>query len=363
MLLPLLLASGLSAAHAAEVTDLPQPLRGMAALDYSVTGDATRLVEGDTQVGARQERSHTLSLQGAFSPVQGVALAFSLPYVVDQRLSWSMAQQMSFDPILGMGSMVGTDPIDPPPVEKGHGLAGPLLAVQLTPFNADLFHNGFHRTTWLLEGGFRFQDKSSFFAERDDGSRGAGPGGAALHLRTAFSTTRQQARPYVQASFDRAFTVATDLRDADHAVVVAGAPVRPASRLDFRVGAEVPVKTGPELAVSLDVRGRFGYRSWQDIPSGLYLPDVLAASREVLVTQGEALHATGGLGLQLRFPGTADLLVGGDCGVESPYRVEHPYRVRTDLGTVVWQAHLAVRVWIDDKILGLTAAEPDAAQP
>lgn len=352
-MLPLPLLALVTTAHAADVTAMPAPFRGLATLEYRVEGDAARLVEGDTQVGARQERLHTLALQGAFSVWRGISLAVDLPVALDQRLVWSQAREMAFDPTLGAGSMVGAAALEPPPVEQGGGLLGPTFALQLTPFNAE--HPGKRRadrTTWLVEAGYRLQDKSSWWQEKQDGSRGAGPGADAVHLRTAFSTLADTSRPYLEVAFDKALSVPTNLRAEDGSVVSQGAQVRPASTLDLRVGAEVPVLARQDTEVALDLRTRFGYRTWQDIPSGLYLADVLAASREVLVTQGEAVHALAGLGVQVRRAGLVDVLVGGDLGAQTPYRVEHPYAVRTDLPTLTWDAGLAVRVWIDDPLLG-----------
>lgn len=351
LLLPLLAL--LTPAHAAEVTAMPAPLRGVATLEYRAQGDAARLVEGETQVGARQERLHTLALKGGFSPYRGIGLVVDLPIAIDQRLVWSQAREMDFDPIQGAGSMVGSAELDPAPVVKGGGLMGPTFSLQVAPFLAE--HGGARRvdrTTWLLEAGYRLQDKSNWWKEQVDGGRGAGDGADAVHLRTAFSTLADTSRPYVEVQFDKALTVPTALRAADGSVLTQGAPVRPASTLNLRVGAELPLVEREDLALSLDLRTRFGYRTWQDIPSGLYLADVLSASREVLVTQGEAIHAMGGIGLQVQRAGLLDVLVGGDFGAESPYRVEHPYAIRTDLPTVVWDANLAVRVWIDDPLLG-----------
>lgn len=352
-MLPLPLLALVTAAHAADVTAMPAPFRGLATLEYRVEGDAARLVEGDTQVGARQERLHTLALQGAFSVWRGISLAVDLPVALDQRLVWSDAREMAFDPTLGAGSMIGAPEVEAPAVEQGGGLMGPTFSIQLSPFNAE--HPGKRRadrTTWLIEAGYRLQDQSSFWLERQDGSRGAGPGADAVHLRTAFSTQAATSRPYLELAFDKALTVPTPLRAEDGSVLTSDAPVRPASTLDLRVGAEVPVWTRQQTEVALDLRTRFGYRTWQDIPSGLYLADVLSASREVLVTQGEAVHAMGGLGVQVRQAGLVDVLVGGDFGAQTPYRVEHPYAVRTDLPTWAWDVGLAARVWIDDPLLG-----------
>lgn len=362
MLAPLLLSTGLlastSGAQAAEVTDLPSPLRGTAALSYDAAGDALRLVQEDQQVGARQHRWHTLSLDLEFSPVRAVVVGIELPVVLDERLEWSSAQQMAYDPTLGGGSMLGTEPLAPLPLEQGGGLAGPLFLVRLAPFHEQLYVPGRDRTSWVLELGYRLQDKSSFYREKADGSRGGGEGGDALHLRTAWSTARRTARPYLEATFDRAFAVPTPLRDTDGTVLVTEARVRPPSHFALRAGAELPALERDRVELAVDLRARAGYRSWQDMPSGLYLPDVLDASRSVLVTQGDAVWLTGGLGLRLRVTDLVDVRLGGDFGTETPTTIEHPYDIHSDLGLTRWAADLQVKVWLEDALLGLETEVP-----
>ncbi|RME22346.1 MAG: hypothetical protein D6798_16015, partial [Deltaproteobacteria bacterium] len=289
-----------------------------------------------------------------------MALGLELPVVLDERLAWSEAHEMVFDPTLDNGSMLGTPSIEPPPVVHGGGLAGPLLLVRVAPFHSRLLPDRGIRTSWVLEAGYRFQDRSNFHRVTDDGRRGGGPGADALHLRSAWSTHRRSNHPYLDLSFDRAFSVPVPLRDADGTILTAGAPVHPANRLDARVGTEFFPVQRHDLALAVDLSARAGYRSWQDIPSGLYLPDVLATSRSVLVTQGDALSLTGGLGLLVSSPDRIDVRLHGEVGAETPYQVEHPYDIYTAPGSVVWRAGLTVRAWLNDDLLGLSARSADA---
>ncbi len=344
-----------SPALAAEATELPDPLRGVAALAYDATGEKLRVLQADEVVGRSHLREHDLTLQLGFSPVRALALGFELPVVLDERLVWSEAHEMVFDPTLDNGSMLGTPAIDPPPVLKGGGLAGPLLLLRVAPFHTRLHAGRGDRTSWVLEAGYRFQDKSSFYKTTNDGKRGGGTGADALHLRSAWSTERRSNRPYLDVVFDRAFTVPTPLRATDGSILTAGAAVRPASRLDARIGTEVPAIQAEGFELAVDLRAHAGYRSWQDVPSGLYLPDVLDTSRSVLVTQGDALSLTGGLGLLFRAPGKLDVRVSGDAGTETPYQIEHPYGLYSGPGALVWAAGLTVRAWLSDALLGLPA--------
>ncbi len=353
LIVGLLLAG--SPATAAEVTDLPQPLRGAVALSYDSTGDVLSIEEGGVEVGRRRHRDHTMQLDLEFSPVRAVSLVLQLPVVMTERVNWTSANQMVFDPNLQTGSLAAADPMQPLPLLKGGGLAGPTIMLRAAPFHEQLYTGHADRTSWVLEAGYRFRDKSSFFRVDQAGKRGGGEGAAALHLRSAWSTTRRTNRPYVEATFDKPFTVPTPLRAEDGTVLTAGAAVRPATRFTARVGTEVPAYDRDDTQVFVDLRSHVGYRSWQDLPSGTYLPDVLEASRAVLVTQGDALWITGGLGVALRLDDRVDVRVGGDFGTETPYTVEHPYDVTTAGGAMLWSVDAQVKVWLSDRLLGLDA--------
>lgn len=349
LLLPLLSAP----ARSAEVTALPNKLRGSVSLGWQTEGDRLALEEDGFEVGQRSARQHDLRLSADFAAWRGVVVGFTMPVVLDQRVSWTNAREMTFDPSSGGGSFIGANRLEDQDPISGGGLAGPIVSLTLAPLIADPPGRRASTTSMLLEVGYRLQDRSSFWQEEADGSRGGGVGGDALLIRGAFSAQAKTSEPYLEAVVERAMTVPTDLRDSSGEVVQKDALARPASRVDLRAGVDLPVQEADDHRMVIDLRSRFGYRSWQDIPSGLYLPDVLAASREVLVTQGESIYGMAGLGLGLDFPGWASVRAGVDVGTETPYRVEHPYPVRTRGGAVLWQGGITVRLWLDDPMLGI----------
>ncbi len=347
----LLLALILSAptALAAEVCDLPPQWRGSVGLGWWVEGDRARLEERGFIVGERTARRHDLRLDADVAVWQGVVLGAELPIVLDQRIVWFEAREMSFDPSLGEGSYVASSGLGENPTLSGGGPAGPVVSLTLAPFQRGRAARAVP-TDLLLEVGYRLQDKSHFYRLAADGRRGGGNGADALRIRAAFARQVGRADPYTEVRVERAFTVPTPLRDDQLELIEAGALVRPASRVDLRAGVELPIQEQGATALLLDLRGRFGYRSWQDIPSGVELPDVLAASKEVLVTQSESVSAMAGLGMRLRVERRVDFAAGIDLGSESPYRVEHPYAVRTAPGLVAWQGGVSARVWLDDPL-------------
>lgn len=359
LLLPLLAAP----ARSAEVTALPPKLRGSASLAWQTEGDRATLEEQGFEVGARSIRRHDLQLSADFAAWRGVVLGVKLPVVLDQRIAWTSPREMTFDPSSGGGSYIGADRLGDVQTQSGGGLAGPSFHLTLAPLIADQPGRRVSTSTMLFEVGYRLQDRSSFWQAKADGSRGGGEGADALLLRGAFSKQAASSEPYLEAKVERSFTVPTTLRDANGEAVQPEAAVRPASRVDLRAGVELPVQKAQDHALHLDLRARFGYRTWQDIPSGLYLPDVLAASREVLITQGDSVYGMVGLGLGLDFNRMVDARAGVDVGTETPYRVEHPYPVRTKPGAVIWQGGISVRVWLDDPLLGLDPPQETSAGP
>ncbi len=86
----------------------------------------------------------------------------------------------------------------------------------------------------------------------------------------------------------------------------------------------------------------FGYRAWQDMPSGVYLPRVIDAARAIPVTSGDHLTARAGIGLVFDIQES----VRGRTAIEgrytTPYRLEHVYDARTTLDTftIGWTVEL-----------------------
>ncbi|MCB9779177.1 MAG: hypothetical protein H6742_11490 [Alphaproteobacteria bacterium] len=338
----------------ADVTAMPSRLRGTAALGWDGSGDIARLEEAGTIVGRRHAMRHDLSLDLAFAPLPGVAVAIELPMVLSQTVRWNDAQAMAFDPTGSEGSFLGGETLAEPPRWTGSGFGQTLFAVRLAPFHIHRLGVRPDRTSWVLEVGYRMQDKSSFWqqqagtAENPD-KRGGGDGADALHVRSAWSTVRDSSRPYLEATFDRSFTVPTALWDEDGAVT-GTVEVRPPSRFQLRAGAEVPAKRTEDMELAVDLGIDAGYRSWSDVVSGVYLPDVLAASRSVLVTQDDALWLDGRVGMQIRALDKVDVMLGGRFGTETPYQVEHPYTAHTAFGTLRWGGEARVRVWLHEPL-------------
>ena len=338
------------AALAAEVTEIAPKLRGDLGLSYDTLVQRDRLEEDGTEVGQRVLASSQLTLEGSFSFTHGAALFFAVPRFSDS-IRFPEGSEMAFDPNTDSGTMIGTDPLDAAVSVEGKGLGGTWIGLRGAPFHEDLFASRGDRSSWLLEAGYRFADKTPLWTITE-GQRGAGPGSSALRLRGAFSTTHRSAQPYITTSLLRSRTQTIDVYDAS-GLAISAAEITPASEAAMSAGVELFVFQHEESGshVSLDFRTSFAYQSWQTLPSGLYIPSILSASRSVLVTQSERTTADLGLGINSRIKEYAQLNVGGTIGTSSPQQIEHLYAVSTAPGTLRWGMHVEARFRARDPLV------------
>ncbi|MEC7949459.1 MAG: hypothetical protein VX265_17965 [Myxococcota bacterium] len=214
----------------------------------------------------------------------------------------------------------------------------------------------------MLEAGYRFRDQTNLWTHGPRGERGAGPGAPAFRLLTTVSTKRGDAEPYVQARWVRSSRINTDIVNAQGNTVARGLELRPESSVDLGVGTEVEVsRYGQDGArVALDFRGTLSYRTWQDIPSGIYLPDVLDASSGQVATQSERVTAAGQFGLNWRLHEYVQWNIAGEAGIHTPHRVEHFYPVNAGAG-LLWGVTTSLRFRLRDPMFDrLTPAAVDA---
>jgi hypothetical protein len=340
LLSSLLLMSSL--AGAAEVTELAPQYRGDIGFNFDSYTQYDRLVEDDSQVGRRQLRNNQLTLKGGFSFLQGAGVFFEIPRYTD-RITYPEANLMAFDPNSDSGTMVGSDTLNDQVGLEGAGFGGTWLGLRGAPIHEDLFAHRGDRSSWLFEVGYRFADKSHLWALNGD-QRGAGPGASAYRLHGAFSTTHRASRPYIAATFLQSGRLTTDVTD-ETGTLISNAEIQPASRMDLKTGSELFLWIDEESGsqISLDFNASFGYRGWQTIPSGTYLPSILDASQNVLILESEVTTLDVGLGLNARIMEYAQLNIGGEIGTISPQRIEHLYSVETAPGTLDWQLHVEAR--------------------
>lgn len=357
--LSLLAALTSPAAQAADVTELAPMLRGDVQLAYDLDAERARLLEGDALVGRRGLTDHTVTWSASFSVYTGLALFTELPHHVSSRIRFRDAQSAGFDPVNDTGTYVGTPSLGDPDPTLGKGLGGTWLGIRGAPYHEQLFADRGDRASVLLEAAWRFQDQTNLWSYGPRGERGAGPGGAAFRLRGAFSTTHRSAQPYLVATWVRPTGIDMDVTDANDRVLASGR-FTPASEVELLAGAELTVSEYQDGGrVNLDFRGRFGYRSWQDIPSGLYLPDVLDGTEGQTATEGEHAFLTGQVGVNWRIVHYLQWNTAGEFGFKTPRTVEHFYPVTTGLDTMHWGITTSLRFRIrDDLFENVTPASP-----
>jgi hypothetical protein len=86
-----------------------------------------------------------------------------------------------------------------------------------------------------------------------------------------------------------------------------------------------------------------GYRTWEDIASGVYLPNVLDGARSIPVTVGDTLSARAGTGFDVEIQQIVRIRGGLVFTYRMPYRLEHVYDVRTSADTlqIGWSLELS----------------------
>ena len=350
-LLPALFTALLTPAQAAEVTELAPMLRGDVQVRYDLDAERGRLMEAGDPVGRRALTNHQVTWSGSFSFYSGAALFVEMPYMASERVRFDDATAMTYDPILDRGTLVGSDPLRGGQPTVGSGLGGTWVGLRGAPYHQDLFADRGDRASLLFEAAWRFQDDTNFWTYGPRGERGGGAGAPAFRLRGAFSTQHRSAEPYLAATWTVPSRIRTDVVAPNGRTVAQGLTLRPASEVELLAGAELNVHEYQEGgALALDFRSRFGYRSWQDIPSGLYLPSVLDASEGLAATESDYVYLSGSFGLNWRIVHYLQWNVSGEFGVTSPRRIEHFYPVSTGMGTHTWGVTTALRFRVRDDL-------------
>lgn len=338
-------------AEAAEVTALAPMLRGDVQLRYDIDAERARLLEDETVVARRALTDHLMTWSASFSFYTGAALFLEMPHYASSRIRFRDASTMGFDPVEDAGTFIGTDSLEDPDPTLGKGLGGTWLGLRGAPYHETLFGDRGDRASILLEAAYRFQDKSNMWSYGPRGYRGAGPGASAFRLRGAFSTTHRTAQPYLVATWMVPASIQMDVVDENSRTIATDRRFSPASDVELVAGAELQVAEYQDGGlVSLDFRSRFGYRSWQDVPSGLYLPDVLNGTEAQTATEGEHAYLAGSFGVNWRFIHYLQLNMAGEFGFATPRTVEHFYPVKTGLDTMTWGFTTSLRFRIRDDL-------------
>jgi len=336
----LLLLSLLAPSYAAEVTDMAPGAGALIGVHYGGSALSGRLLESGTAIADRRVQRHDLDVTLEIAPIEGLAITAALATTPSWRFAYPDARQMVSEPASGSGSYLPGGVVADTPVIQAGGLQGVWLGAAVAPFAER--YAGTAGSTWRLDAGFRPGSKGrNLWTAGDNGRRGAAPGGTAFKLQGAFSTDRGTGHPYAQVTWIREGAVAVDVSD-ENGTNWGELELQPASSLQLRGGVEIvafesaPGETPARFAVDLSAAA--GYRSWEDVASGVYLPNVLESGRQIPVTVGDQMMGTLGLGFDYHAGEIVRGRTGATFTYAMPFRVEHVYDVRTsaDTYTIGW---------------------------
>lgn len=322
--------------QAAEVTEIPPAFRADLEVRYDGSFDFVSLDEADQTVGRGTRFRHDINLRTEFSPLTGIAVGLQFPITAAWAMNWSESKQMTFDPTTGSGTYLNAEPTETNDGWKASGLQGVWLTAAFAPFSQSYGKEGLKQTVdWRLDVAYRTGSKNVLWTNTD-GKRGAAMGGGAWRLGAAFSTTRGASSPYLAMNAVlEGKAVDFDIVDDNGTTWAQGLPVDPPSTIDIVGGTEILSAQNQDIGYRfvVDMYVGFGYVSWGDVPSGLYLPSVLDVSREIPVTTSEYLRVKGGLATTVDFNKYIGMRLGAEGQYYTPHRLEHPYAVRTGLDT------------------------------
>lgn len=320
-----------TASLGASETELPPALRADVSVGYEAGVDFVGLEEdgpdGTVEVGRRRDVRHDIAVRGAFAFVDGVAVTVGVDAVANRSITHISGQPMLRDPVTGRGTLVGGPALTELPAFAGGGLQGVWVGAAFQPF-AEHFEKQY-QVTWRLDIAVRTPPARTFWEANEDGRRGAGEGGPTYRLAGAFSRDHEVSSPYMVVDWQL-----TTPRSVD--TDAGSVQVRPGQRLDVIGGIELRMTdpdSGPTRA-DFDLHTGFGYRSPQTVPSGVFLPDVLALSKGIGVQRAERLGWHVGAAFDIEIDEPVELRLWSRAFWALPWRVEHPYRVRTTLDSV-----------------------------
>lgn len=321
------------AAFAAEVTDMPPELGIVASLGYAGSAVNGSLVEAGEDVGERRIVRHDVDLAAEFGVTEFLAVTLDLAITPSLVYRYPEARTMIIEPLSGSGSYLSGEVGTETPTVRASGLAGIWLGVAASPLSES--YSSTQRTSWRLDAGVRTPSPKRNLWTAPNGTRGAAEGGTAFRLGGAFSTERGISSPWLRADWIRENPVKVDVIDEAGVTWANALELRPASTFVTDLGVELRAWEDPatESRVGVNLWLGAGYRSWEDVATGVYLPNVLDGARSIPITVGDTLSARAGVGPDIEIRDLMRVRGGLVFTYLMPYRLEHVYDVRTSADT------------------------------
>ncbi|MFT4626025.1 MAG: hypothetical protein ACI8PZ_004696 [Myxococcota bacterium] len=361
----LTLACGVgSSASAAEVTDLPPERGALVRLSYEGTHTTGGLEEEGERISERRVTRHDLFWQAEVSPARGLAANIGLEHSAGFTFRYPDARPMIFEPTTGAGTYLFSRPNGDAEVDAA-GVTGVWLGLAATPYS-ELFDKQ-HLATWRFDVALRPGSPKRNLWTAKNGKRGPAPGGTGIRLAGAFSRDLGVGNPYMQFEYLHEGAVTVDLEDEEGKVYARRVELKPASTVEVTGGVEIvawrQAETGQRASADLSLTA--GYRTWQDVGSGVLLPNVLDGSRQIAITEGEAIYVRGRIGADVHAMDAVRTRLGATLGWQTPTRPEHVYQVTTTPGTVTigWFLTVEGRAPFSDLFGAAESPPPVAPDP
>lgn len=324
-----------SLALAGTFTDAPGALQG----DFSIKNDflltQDNLYQSDNFVGSRKMMDDHVNFVVLFGILDFMSIKANFP-VGFQSVEFKDTTQMQFNPLEDIGTYLGTPEGEDYKI-SGSGLEGVELSLHFYPFHKKIFNNRGDTGNWNIGILYRAPDNTNFFSPSESGKRGSGVGAQGFGLENSFSKRRKHLEPYLQLKALKSATWNGSIRTDSGTTLVKSAEFSPANTVDIRGGSEFFLWEDVALAsyVTLDLFGEYHYRSFQEIPSGIYLPYPLDVKLDSIITQTELISFQGGIGTNLQINSIYGMSIAGKVGYTSPQQIENIYPTNT-IGAFQW---------------------------
>ena len=301
-------------------------------------------------VGRYNRHQHGMTLGGTFTVYHGIAVRLAMPIVFHDRLEWSEANDLLYDPDFDRPTAVGApglsdDLLDASPSSRvRNGIGDISLGFRVVPFAEQGVPGRVGPASLAVDFDLLVPSGGNADVVRDNGTTGPGAGGAQVRVGLSASRRLGGGEPYLSFVYLHRAPYRVDLSSAQlvpstEADDEGKTKLDPGDELTMRFGAEIIALDDVEqdASVRLDVNAALVYRSPYEITSGTRLAAPLEPTLGHRARTGEHVKVEAGLGLRIRPKSQVELRVDFTGGWLSPHSVERvdttTYTVQTGPGS------------------------------
>ena len=341
-----------SIVQAATITDGPGKMQGDFAYLFDMKVFSDQLYEmtrnnAEVLVGSRKQTIRTNTLLLEYGVLDILSISIEKPVSMFQSHEFSNPYAMVYDPYFMTGTLQHQEILregdsffgelakngDTPTLTQiGSSSQRSWIGVNFFPFHERFYTSRGDIFSWKLGLHYRRTNQNNFYSLNEN-ERGAGSGSAAWRITGAFSKGTSKSKPYLgfqvilPSEYTHNFNTITAFESTIH----------PAKDSHFKTGVELyPLQdTAYGHYACVDLFGKFGYQSWQEIPTGVYLPSVLTTAQDIIISQSDNLYAHVGAGVNLQYYTYGAFRIFGHAGFSTPQKIENYYNVSSN-GTFGW---------------------------